>query len=201
MTAQQRDDQKPKASQVEGHSGAPVQHNFNDQPGHPNLPYVGTTRKSRVWVGHDIDRHNVNYRLVTLSTRQSANSREPDPRHNITATGTARTNDAQRQNSNQTRPRALVPLYVVYGGLASGEFAATEIGRARGAAEANPATFFNGDVRLQAGLAAGVGTLTIWMTDHQWKHGHRVAAIVTMAIVDGINAAVLWHDARWLKNH
>jgi hypothetical protein len=89
----------------------------------------------------------------------------------------------------------------VYGGLASGEFAATKIGRSRGAAEVNPVLFFNGNSKLQAGVAIGVGALTIWMTENQWKGGHRVTAIVTMVIVNGINAAVLWHDVRWLKNH
>lgn len=93
--------------------------------------------------------------------------------------------------SNQTRPRALVPLYLVCGGLASGAFAATQIARARGVAELDPLLFFNGDPRLQATVVIGIGAFTIWNAEHQWKSGHRVRAIVTMAIVNGINAAVL----------
>ncbi len=127
--------------------------------------------------------------------------REKAGRARLTVGGAAAADGVQGPNPSETRPRALTLLYLTYVGVAAGQFAATKIGRSRGGLEANPVLAYSDDPVAQLSVALGVGALTFWLVERQWKRGHRIGAIITMAIVDGINAAILIHDVRWLAGH
>ena len=111
------------------------------------------------------------------------------------------TTPMERTHTQSARPKALTPLYALYGGLATSQFAATKIALNRGAREANPFMGFNGSPALQAGAAIGAGVFTIWIAEHEWKRGHRARAIAMMAMVTAINGAILIHDVRWLNKY
>ena len=94
-----------------------------------------------------------------------------------------------------------MPLYLTYVGLASINAAVTKIGLNHGAIEFNRALAYHGSIKAQLSVALGVGILMFWLVEREWKHGHRTAAILSIAIVDGMDAGILVHDVRWLAQH
>jgi hypothetical protein len=98
-----------------------------------------------------------------------------------------------------TRPAALPLLYVGLAGLQAYDVYSTRTALGRGASEANPlmgsvAGSTTGLVVAKAASTAGI----IFISERLWKK-NRVAAILTVAIANGVMAAVAMNNARVLN--
>jgi hypothetical protein len=96
----------------------------------------------------------------------------------------------------QQRPAALQVLYGSYAALQVADIVSTRRALAAGATEANPlmksaAGSSGAMLAVKAASAAG----TIYLAERTWKK-HRTGAIVLMAILNGVSAAVVAHNAR-----
>ena len=92
------------------------------------------------------------------------------------------------------RPRALTILYGSYATLQVMDVVSTRRAIGSGAQESNPLMGAGGTAQVIAIKAAG-SAASIYFAERMWKK-NRVAAIVTMAAVNGISAAVVAHNAR-----
>lgn len=92
------------------------------------------------------------------------------------------------------RPVALSALYGSYGTLQVLDVVSTRKAVAAGAREANPLMGSGTSARAVAVKAAGTA-ISIYLAERMWKK-NRVGAVVTMAIMNGISAAAVAHNAR-----
>ncbi len=95
------------------------------------------------------------------------------------------------------RPAALLPLYVVFGGLQVADLVTTQRALNGGTArEANPVMGpFAGNLRASIALKAASTTATILLTEHLWKKD-RAAAVALMAALGSAYAVIAVHNAR-----
>lgn len=96
----------------------------------------------------------------------------------------------------QERPAALQLLYGSYAALQIADVVSTRRALAAGATEANPlmksaAGSSGAMLAVKAASAAG----TIYLAERTWKK-HRTGAIVLMAVLNGVSAAIVAHNAR-----
>jgi len=94
----------------------------------------------------------------------------------------------------EKRPMALSALYGTYGTLQVLDLMSTRKALAAGAHEVNPLMGSGGTARMIAVKAAGA-SVSIFLAERMWKKS-RVGAIVTMAVMNGITAAVVAHNTR-----
>jgi hypothetical protein len=92
------------------------------------------------------------------------------------------------------RPLALSALYGSYGALAVADFVSTRKAIAAGATEMNPVVGTGANARMVLVKTAGA-SMSIYFAERMWKK-NKVGAIVTMAVVNGISAAVVARNAR-----
>lgn len=94
-----------------------------------------------------------------------------------------------------SRPGVMIPLYASFAALQAADFHSTTTALARGAGrEANPA--LSGIAGNRAAFAALKATSTvgiIWAGEKLWKK-NRAAAVVMMAVANGVMAAVVGHN-------
>jgi hypothetical protein len=107
---------------------------------------------------------------------------------------------ARAADGETTRPTALPFLYVSLVGLQAYDVYSTRTALGRSAYEANPlmtgvAISTPGLVVAKAASTAG----TIYIAERLWKK-NRVAAILTVAIANGVMTAVAMNNARTLSN-
>ena len=92
------------------------------------------------------------------------------------------------------RPVVLSALYASYGTLQVLDVVSTRKALSLGAHEVNPIMGAASTRRMMVVKMAGTSA-SIFLAERMWKK-HRVAAIVTMALVNGLSAAVVSHNAR-----
>jgi hypothetical protein len=94
---------------------------------------------------------------------------------------------------SEKRPVALSALYGTYGTLQVLDIVSTRKAIAAGGREANPVMGAGGTTRMLMVKSVGAG-VSIYMAERIWKK-NRVAAVVTMAVMNGITAAVVAHNS------
>lgn len=92
------------------------------------------------------------------------------------------------------RPHALTILYSSYAALQVMDVVSTRKAIGSGAQESNP-LMGSGQTAQVIALKAAGSAASIYFAERMWKK-NRVAAIVTMAAVNGISAAVVAHNVR-----
>ncbi len=93
-----------------------------------------------------------------------------------------------------TRPAALLPLYVSFGVLQAGDAHSTIRAIQRGSVEANPLMIgAAGSQRTLSAVKVATTAATIAGAELLWRR-NRVAAVVTMVVINGAYAAIVTHN-------
>lgn len=98
------------------------------------------------------------------------------------------------------RPSGLPALYVILAGLQGYDTYSTLAAQKRGAVEINPV--FGGALGHPAALIALKGATTVgsvYVAEYLWRHHRRTAAIIQMAVTNGMMAAIAIHNASVIR--
>ncbi len=141
--------------------------------------------------------------LVSPLTAAAADSKTAGADGNTTATPTAGAPSKEEAAATARllalarepqRPRALMALYGTYATLQVMDIVSTRRAIGSGGQESNP-LMGSGQTGQMIAMKALGSAASIYFSERIWKK-NRVAAIVTMAAVNGVTAAVVAHNAQ-----
>ena len=132
--------------------------------------------------------------MTAAAAENGATAPAPAPAHASPASSMDAMSTREPLRVAAKRPVVLSALYASYASLQVLDVVSTRKALSVGAHEVNPIMGGASTGRMMAVKVAG-SSAAIFFAERMWKK-NRVSAIVTMAVVNGLTAAVVSHNAR-----